>query len=238
MSILITGTSSGIGYGLAKTWLNRGQQVYGISRRLPAPLTEEAGYHHLQLDLTDHQQLNNRLPAFLSTLEQLDIVVLNAGILGNIKLLQDMTVNEMKEVVEINVWANKILLDLLLQQVPRIKQIVGISSGASLASSPGWAAYSLSKAALNMLINGYAQEYPKTHFTAFAPGLVDSEIQETIGQIKETDHYPAVKRLHDARHTELMPDPMAAAPRLIAGMEKALTYTSGSYLDVRELISK
>jgi hypothetical protein len=86
-----------------------------------------------------------------------------------------------------------------------------------------------------MLMNVYANEYPDTHFNAFAPGLVDSEIQETIWQIRETDKYPTIQRLQDARHTEAMPEPGEAAPMLIDGMSKALDYESGTFVDVREM---
>lgn len=101
----------------------------------------------------------------------------------------------MKRVMEINVWANKVLLDLLFKTIGKIKQIIGMSTKASLRSSPGWGAYSVSKAGLDMLMDVYAKEHPDTHFNAFAPGLVDSEIQETIWQIGETDKYPTIKKL-------------------------------------------
>jgi NAD(P)-dependent dehydrogenase (short-subunit alcohol dehydrogenase family) len=137
--------------------------------------------------------------------------------------------------MEINVWANKVFLDLLLRQVPRVKQVVGMSTKASLRSSPGWGPYSVSKAGLNMLMNVYAKEYPDTHFSSFAPGLVESEILETVFGIQETEKYPTVKTLQEARHTEAMPGPLEAAPVLMEGMRKALEYESGLYLDVREM---
>ena len=86
-----------------------------------------------------------------------------------------------------------------------------------------------------MLMNIYAKEYPETHFSAFAPGLVDSEIQEYIYNIKDAGKYPSAKNLQEARYTELMPDAITAAPILIEGIEKALKHESGSHVDVREL---
>ena len=60
-------------------------------------------------------------------------------------------------------------------------------------------------------------------------------IQEEIYNIKDTTKYPSAKRLQEARFTELMPDGKTAAPMLIAGMEKALEFDSGSHVDVREM---
>jgi NAD(P)-dependent dehydrogenase (short-subunit alcohol dehydrogenase family) len=235
MQILITGTSSGIGYGLAKTFLERGNQVFGISRREPGELLEMANYNHLSLDLTDTKSLLDKLPAFLKKQNSFHLVVLNSGVLGEIKLMKEVSQKEMKEVMEINVWVNKVLLDQLFSMALTIKQVVGMSSGAALRSTPGWGTYSLSKAALDMLMNIYAKEYPETHFCGFAPGLVDSEIQEYIYHMKDAEMYPSAKKLQEARYTELMPDAITAAPMLIDGMKKALQYESGSHVDVREL---
>jgi len=198
MKVLITGTSSGIGHGLAQELVNRGDEVWGISRREPGDLLAKTNYRHLQLDLTNYEKLRDRLGGFLGGAARFDVVILNAGVLGPIKWMNELDVDEMKRVMEINVWANKVLLDLLFDRTQEIKQVVGMSTKASLRSSPGWGPYSVSKAGLNMLMNVYAHEYPKTHFSAFAPGLVDSEIQETISQIHQIDKYPTIKKLQDA----------------------------------------
>jgi NAD(P)-dependent dehydrogenase (short-subunit alcohol dehydrogenase family) len=232
---LITGTSSGIGLGLAKAYLNRSSNVYGISRRDAVKLSHQKGYRHLQLDLTDYDQAEETIPAFLEGINTLELLILNAGILGDIKWMSEIDVEGMKKVMEVNVWSNKVLLDLLFNLDINIKQVVGISSKAALRSTPGWGPYCMSKAGLDMLLNIYAKEYPEVHFSALAPGLVDSEIQETIYHIKETEKYPTIKRLQEARFTEEMPDAYAAAPILIEGINKALQYESGLHLDVREM---
>ncbi|MCT4588898.1 MAG: SDR family NAD(P)-dependent oxidoreductase [Carboxylicivirga sp.] len=235
MHILITGTSSGIGHGLAQEYLARGAKVWGISRRLASDLMDQDNFHHLQLDLTDHEAVEAQVPGFLSDTKRFDMVILNAGILGPVKWMSEVDADSMKQVMEINVWSNKVLLDKLFNLDKDIRQVIGMSTKASLRSTPGWGPYAVSKAALNMLMNVYANEHPDTHFIAFAPGLVDSEIQETIWNIKETDKYPAVERLQQARYTEDMPDSRAAAAKLIRGMEKARELESGSYADVREI---
>ncbi len=235
MKILITGSSSGIGFGLAQEFLARNASVWGISRREPKKLTTDKNYHHLKLDLAKSEEIIKRLPDFLADQPYFDLIILNAGILGEIKFMNEVTTEQVKDVFEVNVWANKNLLDLIFRLNINIKQVVGMSSKAALRSSPGWGSYSLSKAALDMLINIYAKEYPETHFCAFAPGLVDSEIQDYIFNIKDVEKYPSAKNLQEARYTDAMPDSISAAPMLIKGIEKALDYESGSHVDVREL---
>ena len=235
MNTLITGTSSGIGHGLALEYLNRGENVWGISRRKNDALDGNERFRHLQLDLTHHKKVHELLPGFLGGQSSFDIVVLNAGILGDIKLMKEIDAEGMKKVMEINVWSNKVLLDVMFEMGLKIKQVIGMSSMAALRSTPGWGPYSMSKAALNMLMNIYAKEYPDTHFTSFAPGLVDSEIQEQIYSMKDHEKYPTIERLQNARFTEDMPDAVKAAPMLIEGFEKALRYDSGSHVDIRQM---
>jgi len=235
MNILITGTSSGIGKGLALEYLKRKNNVFGISRRTSSELKSYKKYYHLELDLTNTESTKSKLPAFIKDVPKFDLVILNAGILGNVKLMSEIGVESMQNVMNINVWSNKLILDILYSENKTITQVIGISSKASLRSSPGWGPYSMSKASLNMLMNIYAAENSQTHFTAFAPGLVDSEIQETIWNIKETNKYPTCKRIQDARYTEDMPSAEVAAPMLIKGIEAVLQYESGNFYDVRDM---
>ncbi len=179
--VLITGTSSGIGFGLAKEFLSLEADVWGISRREANEFSSSQNYKHLQLDLSDHDAVRTVLPDFLKTQAYFDLIVLNAGILGEIKWMSEIDVDGMKEVMEINVWTNKVLLDTLFEMGLQIKQVVGISSKAALRSTPGWGPYCISKAGLDMIMNVYAQEYPDTHFSAQALMLKEFHLKWMCG---------------------------------------------------------
>lgn len=56
----------------------------------------------------------------------LDLVILNAGILNDIKDLRETPLEEIKKAMDVNVWANKILIESLFKQVEKIDQIVAI----------------------------------------------------------------------------------------------------------------
>jgi len=234
-NILITGSSSGIGEGLASHYLQQNHNVYGISRRVPEKLNGQAGYNHLQLDLSQFKEIEKQLPAFLSNASQFDLVILNAGILTEIRDLKDTPIDEIKKVMDINVWSNKILIDTLVNTTENIKQVVAISSGASVSGSRGWNAYSLSKAALNMLVSLYAGELPNTHFIALAPGIIDTNMQEYISSLPDDDRYPVVATLKNAKGTDMMPTPDQIAPKLAKAMANALNFESGKFIDVRNL---
>jgi NAD(P)-dependent dehydrogenase (short-subunit alcohol dehydrogenase family) len=229
---LITGSSSGLGRGLAGQLLDRGWQVYGCSRRtagLP-------GLHERLLDLGDHDAVPDALAGLLAGVRHLRLVVLNAGVLGAIRDISETPLDELKRVMEINVWANKTLLDWLHGSGLAIDQIVMISSGASVLGNRGWGGYALSKATLNMLARLYAHEFPHTHLCALAPGIIDTAMMDELCGRADAARFPALRRLHEARGTEAMPGPDEAAARVISVLERLRDWPSGSFVDIREIL--
>jgi benzil reductase ((S)-benzoin forming) len=144
-------------------------------------------------------------------------------------------VTEIRQVMDINVWSNKVLIDLMYSNLKHISQIVAISSGAAIYGNRGWNSYSLSKAALNMLISLYANEQPDTHFSAIAPGLIDTGMQEYIASLDHDRRFPTIENLKKARGTSQMPKPDEAAKLLARVAELATLRESGIFLDVREM---
>ncbi len=232
--IFITGVSSGLGHGLAKVYLEQGAVVYGCSRRVPEDLVA-AGLQHAVIDLSDAAQGAVQATAFLDSVECLDLVVLNAGKLGQIRDLSATPLDDLRETMEVNVWSNKWLLDVVFEQVPVVKQVVAISSGASQSGSRGWNGYSVSKSALNMLIKLYAGEAESTHFTSLAPGLVDTAMQDYLTNLPVDDRYAPLEILKAAKGTEKMPDGETCARMLIDAFPKLLELPSGNYSDIRKL---
>ncbi|HKK17564.1 MAG TPA: SDR family NAD(P)-dependent oxidoreductase [Opitutales bacterium] len=233
-TIFITGVSSGLGYGLAKNYLQAGATVYGCSRREPHDLLE-AGLKFASLDLGNEAAARPVLSKFIAGARQFDRVILNAAKLGKIRDMADTPLDDLRETMEINVWANKWLLDMIFSSVPSVTQVVGISSGASQSGSRGWNGYSLSKAAFNMLIKLYANEYPQSHFTALAPGLVDTEMQDYLTNLPEDERFKPLEILKAAKGTEKMPDGDTCAQMLIAAFPKLLERESGEFADIRKM---
>ena len=192
-------------------------------------------FNFLSLDISDFVAIENKLPAFIKSVEGFDLIILNAGILGEIKDLKDTSLHEIKKVMDVNVWANKLLIDICFENLRGVDQIVAISSGASQSGSRGWSAYALSKVTLNMLISLYAAEQKRTHFSAITPGLVDTQMQDYISGLPDDEHYPVVQKLKKAKNTPDMPAPSEVAEELIEAFGRAMHYRSGSFLDKREL---
>lgn len=240
--VLITGISSGLGYGFAQAYLEDGWTVYGVSRRTPENLARSFGAGQLRvrnLDLGEYDAIAPALGELLSDVApRLDLVILNAGILGEIEDLRTANIATLRHTMDVNVWANKAILDTIfaLRPAVAVDQVVAISSGAAVNGSRGWSGYSISKAALNMLTMLYAQEVPETHFTALAPGLIDTAMQDYMSEKPDVKKFPSVQRLRDARGTAAMPDPYTAARRIQALFSKIKQeIPSGAFADVRKL---
>ena len=235
-SVLITGVSSGLGEGFADVFLQQGFSVYGVSRRHPS-IAEQPHFHFSSLDLQEFSIIPSTLESLLADSPHLEYVILNAGILGEILDLADISMETLHTMMQTNVWANKVILDHLFARNISIKQVIAISSGASVSGNRGWGGYSISKAALNMLIKLYAREQNNTHFTSLAPGLIDTAMQDYLCEVPNPNQFGSILRLRQARESKQMPSPIEAAHRIIPLLSTLTQFESGAFVDVRNLRS-
>lgn len=233
-NVFVTGNSAGLGLAFTKHYLEHSWTVFGLSRR-GCPL-HHAYLRDVQVDLANTEAVPGALDKLLGESDHLDLVILNAGILGDIHLLTQTPLSAIKPVMDINVWANKLILDWLHHNGVRIKQIILMSSGAAVNGNKGWNAYALSKATLNMLTQLYAAEFPDSHLIALAPGLVDTDMQAYLAENVDTEQYPSVARLVAARGTDAMLSANEAVRKIAPIIPTLPTlFDSGSFVDIRKL---
>jgi benzil reductase ((S)-benzoin forming) len=235
-NVLITGVSSGIGLGLAREYLGQGVQVFGLSRREPPEFEGRGNFRFERADLRKSEEASQAIGKLLKGADCLDLVILNAGVLGRVADMGEISVEEFREVMEVNLVANKVLIDAVFAQGFPVMQVVAISSGAATKANRGWNAYSISKTALNMMIALYATERPETHFSALAPGIVDTPMQDRISEMPQEGRFSSLDMLRAAKGSPMMPKPDEAAPRLVDGIAKATKFPSGSFLDIHSLV--
>ena len=224
----ITGIGSGLGKALVSEAIERGYEVYALSRRLPEELRGKVNF--VRCDLEELENVKTAVYSLLGNLNRIDIVILNAGILGKFGDMRDVSLQEMDRVMNVNLWANKLILDSLMELGVEINQIVGISSGAAVNCNRGWNAYSISKASFNCLLKLYSREMDKTHITALAPGLVLTPMLEEV-MAQDDTLYTSIKRIRESSKRT----PEEAARLLFDIFPKLLSFESGSFLDVRKI---
>jgi len=235
MRVLITGVHTGLGRELAARYLKEGWEIFAMSRQAPEDISDEGRFRFEAADLSRHEDIGPALRRLLEGVDGLELAILNAGILGDIKDLKDTTLEEARRVMDVNVWANKALLDALFALGIPVRQVVGVSSGAAVNGSGGWGPYNVSKAALNLLLRTYSHEFPNTHFTALAPGVFHTRLIEHILSKPENSRHPGVSRIKEYAKSSKIVTPREAARRLKDALPGLLVRKSGEYVDIRDL---
>ena len=226
-NILITGCSSGLGLALTKYYLKKEYKVYGISRKKPSITNEN--FIHKSFDLSQVSKIKSELTDFIKDINNLETVFLNAGMLGKIKILQELSIDEMNEVYSLNVYANKELLDILMQI--KVNNVLVISSGASKTGYKGWGSYSLSKAGVNMLVNLYSNEMTNIKILAVAPGVIKTPMTDYIRFKIDENIFTSAKKLNEG----IVQTPEETAIKIDELMNRIDEFKSGSYVDVRQI---
>ena len=218
MNILITGINRGIGYGLANYYL-KNNNIYAIGRK--NPFGKKVKFYKLDLSVVE------KIKEAIDVLEikSLDLAILNAGILGEIKDMKEWSIKELEDIFKVNVWANKVLIDYISSFT---KKIVIISSGAGVNGNKGWGGYSLSKCAVNMMVKIYSQEI-NSKIYALAPGVIETDMVKNVISF-DKNKYSSLKRVEESIVT--LED---GIERIIKTIEKLDEFESGNYIDVRAI---
>ncbi|HYU31840.1 MAG TPA: bifunctional aldolase/short-chain dehydrogenase [Thermoanaerobaculia bacterium] len=162
---LVTGAASGIGKACVASLLARGAAVVGLDRD-PAieALHTRPDYRGIVCDVTDEAALQRAVAAAVDAFGGLDMLILNAGIFPGGRRLAELSTEEWRRVLGVNLDANLILMresHPLLALAPNGGRVVVIGSKNVPAPGPGAGAYSASKAALNQLARVAALEWGK-----------------------------------------------------------------------------
>jgi NAD(P)-dependent dehydrogenase (short-subunit alcohol dehydrogenase family) len=112
------------------------------------------------------------------------LLINNAGIITPIGALHETDSAEWARNLHVNLAGAAAVTHAVLPEMLAAKRgtIINISSGAAHRPLPGWSAYCAAKAGLAMLTRSLAADYSEAGIRVFgfAPGLVDTEMQETI----------------------------------------------------------
>ena len=179
-NVIITGTSSGIGFELVKLFSEKNHNVLAISRNNNTLRTLNLpGVMPIDLDLTESEDYNS-LDKYLSSFKNIDILINNAGYLIN-KPFEETTLKDFQEVYSTNVFSVAMLTKKIIGFMSESSNVVNISSIGGVQGSmkfSGLSAYSSSKAALNILTEMLAEEYKdrKIHFNSLALGSVETKM--------------------------------------------------------------
>jgi NAD(P)-dependent dehydrogenase (short-subunit alcohol dehydrogenase family) len=197
---LVTGGNKGLGFEAARRLVDAGHTVYVGSRDAERgnKAAAELGARAIQLDVTDDSSVDAAAAAIAAD-GGLDVLVNNAGIQremrgsGDVLGAADLTVGQMRETFETNVFGTVRVLHAFLPLLQRSAApvVVNVSSGlASLTrlSTPGnrgydypGVAYPASKTAVNMITVQFAKAFPAMRINAVEPGFTSTDLNGNAG---------------------------------------------------------
>lgn len=168
---LVTGASRGIGAATAEALGAAGAHVILVARTAKTLEEVEERIHAAggnatiaPLDLTEGESIGKLASAIAERWEKLDMLILNAAMLGALTPVQDIDPKEYSRLLSLNLLANQAMVaafDPLLRRADKADIIV-LTSSVGAAPRAFWGAYGSSKAALETLLGAYADETEHT----------------------------------------------------------------------------
>lgn len=155
MTIIITGTSAGIGFTLAEYFGKKGHTVFGLSRKM----VESDHFKTIATDITDNAQVQRAIAEVLKTESRIDVLINNAG-MGMVGAVEDSTQEEILKLFNLNLVGSVQMMTAVLPKMreQKLGKIINISSIGSEMGLPFRGFYSASKSALDKVTEAIRYE--------------------------------------------------------------------------------
>jgi NAD(P)-dependent dehydrogenase (short-subunit alcohol dehydrogenase family) len=167
-TVVITGTSRGIGNHLARRFLKEGFKVVGISRS-ETDINDDR-FQHIKADMGNLDDI----PNIVDKIDANSVcgIINNAGVHGPLGPFERNTMKEWVEAFNVNLFGGASLTQSLIPALKKNKGfVIFLSGGGSGFAKPNFSAYSVSKTAVVRLAENLAKElYPDVYVYCVAPG--------------------------------------------------------------------
>ena len=177
-TIVVTGTSSGIGHEICIQAAKMNFHVISVSRNIK-PLKDIRGIESFAIDITNKDSVDEFITNLKSKKIKIDILINNAGYLVS-ELFGDTTYDSFKKTFDVNVFGLAEITRSLIPIINSDGHVINISSIGGVNGSkkfPGLSAYSSSKAAVIALTEVLAEEYQDgPSFNVLALGAVQTKM--------------------------------------------------------------
>lgn len=236
--LILTGHTKGIGKSLLDKFLAEEDniQVSAISRSCLG--SQDIRLQEIELDISKLADLEKMLPACFPEGDfNRYILILNAGALGEVEPIGNLSTHGIQELMNLNLLAPMILTDAFVKaygHLPGHKLICMISSGAAHKPLAGWSEYCTSKSGLAMFAKVAQEDLREKGFRVFsvAPGIVDTAMQLQIRSAKQ-ESFPALARFKSYKTDQLLSSPAEAAEKVFNMLSSPDDF-EGVIQDVRE----
>ena len=216
---VITGASRGLGAGLALDFAGRGLQLALCARSRPV-LPSGDDVISAQLDVRDEKAVDDFTKRVEKRFGTIDLWINNAGVLEPVKSLRDVSLDDFREHIDINLVGVFLCTRAYVRHLHRRRTagvLINISSGAAWSGYAGWSAYCAGKSAVDRLTECVALEEEARGLRAYAvaPGVIDTDMQNRIRDCTPED-FPEVERFREMKRNEGFNTPGFVAEHLLA----------------------
>lgn len=213
--VLVTGASSGIGEAIARDLAAAGASVVAGARRterlerLAHEIRAAGGTVRVRaLDVASRESVNAFVAAARQEFGRVDVIVNNAGLMP-LSPLSALKVDEWDRMIDVNIRGvlHGIAAVLPIMEEQGSGHVINVASIGAHAVFPSAAVYCATKYAVWAISDGLRQETGKLRVTVVSPGVVTSELAETI-----TDEGTRAA-MREFRRIALEPEAIARAVR-------------------------
>jgi len=227
---LITGSSRGIGLGIARVFAGNGAIVTlhgrekATLRQSLASLPESPKHNYIAADLNTRDGSETLVERFIRLHEKLDVLVHSAGILGPKTSLASYPEKDWDEVIRVNLTVPFLLTQALLPLLRKGDRpsVIFISSGLGRAGRADWGAYAVSKFGVEGLTQVWAHELQGENIRVNAVNPGGTRTQMRAAAYPEEDPM-------------ILPTPEDISP-VFVWLARADTHINGQSLEARDWI--
>jgi len=237
-TVLITGTSKGIGLATALAFARAGYKVAAAMRNPAAApeLANTASEENLditvyKIDVDSDTSVKEGVDCINKEMGSIDVLVNNAGI-ERMGTVEELDLDDFRAVMETNYFGVIRCVQVVLPDMIKRRSgcIVNITSVAGRIASPAMSAYSASKFALESLSEILAQEVKSfgVRVVIVEPGIIDTSMAQHITVKPEASRYSYAERL-SALFTASLKNPVS--PTVVA--DKILEIAQNETIQLR-----
>jgi short-subunit dehydrogenase len=181
--ILVTGSSSGIGFSITKKLLNCGAKVIGIARNHSKFSIDHPNYVTYDVEMSDLNNLNKIMNKIIKENNEITGLISNAGY-GEFGPLENFSIEQISSFISVNLTSHIVVTKLILPHLKKRKMgdIIFIGSEAGLLGSKNGSLYCTAKFGLR----GFSQSIRHDTSTSnirvciINPGMVRTEFFKNL----------------------------------------------------------
>ena len=212
MNVIITGASRGLGFEIAKKFLQEGHNIAICSRNLKDlhktsqelkkfNLNRDQIIYYEDVDISKEVHCDIFVENCIDSFGKIDVLVNNAGVYGPKGKIEDVSNQDWKEAIDINLMGPFYMMKHIIPHMKENKygKIINLSGGGATNPLPNISAYAASKTALVRLTESIALECKDYNIgiNSIAPGLLDTrlfdEIMEVGAEVVGEEFYNKIK---------------------------------------------